>query len=375
MISRVMRMEIPIAINRSIDLLFVIDNSPAMAAHQDHLRASADDLMRVLETTAGGLPDVHIGVVTTDLGARGADGSFGSADAASGCEGSGDDGRLRIGRAPVGGAFVSDLQTWDGRQRNYDGALTDVFGQVADVGAAGCVVPQPLEAMRRALDPANGANAGFLRDDAFLVVAFITANDDCSMTTGGSFDGAVDTSRCSAAGATVPIEVYERFLKGLKPDPSKVVVASATGACAAGDATATAAPRLDALLARFPNRSTTTPLCAPDLTPLLALATQTLKVLLGYPCVEPVLFDRQPEVTGTQPECVSWLEEQAAPARQRILTSCDSEAPTLPCWSLTDDPQNCFATPSGQRMDLLPERRPSFGSVRWIMECVVDPGS
>jgi hypothetical protein len=54
---------------RPIDLLFVIDNSASMAAKQGLLLQSLATMMLGLEKLEGGLPDVRIGVVSTDLGA------------------------------------------------------------------------------------------------------------------------------------------------------------------------------------------------------------------------------------------------------------------------------------------------------------------
>lgn len=54
---------------RRVDLLFVIDNSASMAAKQAHLLESLSTMMGALEKLDGGLPDVHIGVVSSDLGA------------------------------------------------------------------------------------------------------------------------------------------------------------------------------------------------------------------------------------------------------------------------------------------------------------------
>src|SRR3954468_17978417 len=70
--GRVEYKDIPIKINRKIDLLFVIDDSPSMADKQANLKANFDKFINVLNTIEGGLPDVHIGVVTSDLGAKGA---------------------------------------------------------------------------------------------------------------------------------------------------------------------------------------------------------------------------------------------------------------------------------------------------------------
>src|SRR5262249_28936173 len=143
---------------REIDLLFVIDDSPAIAPQRAKL---LDNYRRFIETLGafpGGLPDVHIGVVTADVGTRGAWDSAGPAIGAGpgACTSEGDRGELR--RAPgIDGNFLSDVARPDGtRERNYSGSLADAFARLADTGAAGCTYARPLEALRRALaSPAN----------------------------------------------------------------------------------------------------------------------------------------------------------------------------------------------------------------------------
>jgi hypothetical protein len=51
---------------------------------------------------------------------------------------------------------------------------------IAGVGTDGCGFIAPLEAMKRALDGSQPADAGFLRDGAALVVVVIAQHDDCS---------------------------------------------------------------------------------------------------------------------------------------------------------------------------------------------------
>src|SRR5882724_7910439 len=63
--------DIPVNLNRDIDILFVIDDSPSMADKQANLEANFHRFIEVLETIDGGLPNVHIAVVTSDLGTKG----------------------------------------------------------------------------------------------------------------------------------------------------------------------------------------------------------------------------------------------------------------------------------------------------------------
>ncbi|MBU1238720.1 hypothetical protein KJ865_03335, partial [Myxococcota bacterium] len=63
--------EEPVVVERSrkVDMLFVIDNSLSSSSPQSLLTSQFAELVRVLRETPGGLPDLHIGVTTTDLGA------------------------------------------------------------------------------------------------------------------------------------------------------------------------------------------------------------------------------------------------------------------------------------------------------------------
>src|SRR6266516_4025975 len=65
--------DIPVEFNRDIDILFVIDDSPSMADKQANLVANFHRFVETLQTIEGGLPNVHIAVVTSDLGTKGAD--------------------------------------------------------------------------------------------------------------------------------------------------------------------------------------------------------------------------------------------------------------------------------------------------------------
>ncbi|MBU1240826.1 hypothetical protein KJ865_14025, partial [Myxococcota bacterium] len=60
--------DIPISTDRDVDLLFVIDDSKSMDAEQQRIREQFQSLMQVLKDISGGLPNIHVAVVSTDLG-------------------------------------------------------------------------------------------------------------------------------------------------------------------------------------------------------------------------------------------------------------------------------------------------------------------
>ena len=77
---------IPVGSNRDIDILFVIDNSGSMAQEQAALATNFPLFMAVLNGIQGGLPNVHIGVVSSNVGVGGYN--------IPGCIGQGDNGAL-----------------------------------------------------------------------------------------------------------------------------------------------------------------------------------------------------------------------------------------------------------------------------------------
>ncbi len=269
--GRVEPKNIPITPERNVDILFVIDDSVSMADKQNNLKANFKNFIDVLETIEGGLPDVHIGVVTSDLGTKGTQDSVPGPTIPDrgGCSGQGKQGNLQtFGTSLVTGKFISDIKNSDGtRSRNYTGTLTDAFSAIASAGDSGCFAEQHLEAAKRALNN-NPANAGFLRPDAFLAIIFIADEDDCSFTKSTLLDGSSGSLatlgprmsfRCTRFGITcdngganptamnqvgpkgscrasqtseylTKVEDYVTFFKSLKPDdPKKVIVAGIMG--------------------------------------------------------------------------------------------------------------------------------------------------
>jgi hypothetical protein len=270
--GRVEYKDIPVDVNRKVDILFVIDDSPSMLDKQTNLKANFPNFINVLNTIQGGLPDVHIGVVTSDLGTSDASGAMAPSiggSAQGGCSGTGKNGALQTyGTTLVTGKYISDAPpTMMGGMRttNYTGPLAAAFSAIASAGANGCGFEQHIEAAKRALQPSNAANTGFLRSDAFLAVIIIADEDDCSMehstllAADTSQLGPLQSFRCTRYGITcdtggstpdamnavgpksachsnesgqylTKIADYITFFKGLKPDDnSKVIMAAISG--------------------------------------------------------------------------------------------------------------------------------------------------
>lgn len=392
--------------NRDLDLLFVVDNSGSMADQQAALAASFPRMIDVLGELDE-LPNLHIGVVTSDLGTSGLDGSppapaVGQPGAGV-CSATGDDGVLQHANAPeLAGSFIVDADDGaGGRMRNYTGELRDVFAHIATVGETGCGFEQHLAAMQRAL--ANPANAGFVRPDANLAVIVIADEDDCSVLTPSFFTpdtstlGPLQSFRCTTQGVHCdqPIDAvgdktgctpradsafvadvapFADALVAVKGDPRRLLVAGIVGdpdpvavaprtingelqtalvpSCtftgASGPETADPAVRLSAFVDAFPGRSTLTSICSPDLSAPLATIGASAKQLLGDPCLDTTrLVDRSPD-PGVQPACEVVDIRDSAPDDPVALPSCADTASD--CYEMVDDPIACPATPDHLRI-------------------------
>jgi hypothetical protein len=262
---------IDVVVERDLDILFIIDDSESMKDEQNSLAANFPLFIDTLEGIQGGLPNVHIGVITSNMGAHPSIPKCGPDDSDEGklrsafvndntlfpqCQ----DGSLGLNG---GAAYISDeLNEESGqRERNYQGDLAGVFSCMAVVGIDGCGFEMQLESMRAALT--EGANGDFLRENAYLAVIFITDEDDCSafdqemfnpMITGKeSALGPLDSFRCFEFGVECSpddarelgqktdckpredspymysVQEYVDFLKGLKADPRKVIVGGIIG--------------------------------------------------------------------------------------------------------------------------------------------------
>jgi hypothetical protein len=169
--------------NRDLDLLFVIDNSLSMERLQAKMQARLPDFIDSLKTmVAGGLPDLHLAIVSSSLGA----GAFGDVP---GCQPTppGDDHGAFI-HLPActalkpGATFIT--ASADGAKNNFTGDLTALFTCMASLGDHGCgfesQLLSPMMALQQSLRE-NDPNFGFLRPDAFFALVMLTNEDDSSV--------------------------------------------------------------------------------------------------------------------------------------------------------------------------------------------------
>ncbi len=208
---------------RQLDLLFLIDNSQSMAEEQINLSRNFPVFMNELEKIEGGLPDLHVAVISSDFGA--------GRLVADTCHPLGDLGRFQV-KAGCGfdpAAARARFLAVDGRGgKNFAGDLADVFSCLAKLGSSGCGYEHQLQAIRGALSSQiNPENAGFLRPDAQLGIILLTDEDDCSAETDATlFDaerpGESASLRCNTAGhqcggRAVPSEVFSAPLASCQP--------------------------------------------------------------------------------------------------------------------------------------------------------------
>ncbi len=399
--------EIAIGNNRNLDVLFVIDNASSMETRQQALSRGFGAFIDELEVLGAGRPNLHIGVISSDLGA----GPY----SINGCDANGDTGALqntpRIAdcTAPTD-RFIVDIQTADGeRQKNYQGTISESFSCIAELGTNGCRFGQPLEAMFRALNNSNPVrNDGFIRSDANLAIIIVTDQDDCSVEDLSMFNsdtrldnadsqlGYFSEFRCFEFGVVCDpdsprttgerqnceprtsspymhdIGKYSSFLRSLKQLPLQITVASIVGpssnlrvvldssskptlapSCCAGqdcdsklERYTRPAVRIDSFLSEFQPRATATSLCSDDWRDSLRQIARSAAQSLGTPCIDGDL-----RLSEGQPICT--VSERLSPSlSEERIGECDSGTTTLPCYHFDVDTARCDWTPTSLALSI-----------------------
>jgi hypothetical protein len=190
--GEILREEIMAMYPASVDILVVVDNSGSMAAEQVMLRDAFTTLIASLLTGEEPVHDLHVGVVSTDMGVGGYNVATCESDPLYG-----DDGVLQ--HEPHAADCSADYPAYLDYSVDPDSepdptrieTLAADFGCLAVLGTFGCGFEQQLEAARKALvEHAEpwGANAGFLRKHSTLLVLFVTDEEDCSAADTTLFD-------------------------------------------------------------------------------------------------------------------------------------------------------------------------------------------
>ena len=310
--SRVVTFQTPQLVERpDLDVLFVVDGTPAMADARVHIAESVESFEAALFAPGLPPPNLHVAAITADASAP----------------------ALRRVPAIAGPYLVDELAPDDTRATNYTGTFANALGELLDAGAADPAPLQPLEAARRAL-----ATAGdFLRPGAALAVIVIASGDDASP------DG---------------VARYAQAFQGYVPDPALAVV---------GGIYPQPEPRLDALLDAFPGRAGFAPLDGDDLA--AALAPTALGVQQPAISCLPAPLDLDPGRPGGQYDCTieATIEDRTGRHRQ-VLPVCPADGETdAPCWTV--DATRCAAPDVEYRV----ENPPGGYQPALAGQCVIGP--
>jgi hypothetical protein len=336
----------------AVDILFVIDDSMSMTDEQRQLGIWSSELFDVL-SLSGELPDLHIAVTSSSV----------AIPDISRCQ---TGGTLHVGGAVLqSGRYIRDVAGAAGRERNYTGTLTEAFAKLALVGDSGCGFEQPFNATRIALSGYAAGSEGFLRDDALLLVVFVTDEDDCSARDPALFSdryadacselGAITSYRCFEHGVRChdgkgsrafgerrncrpdesspyveSVAGFAQFLKGLKSNPAQVIVAGIYGkpnhvtaipdekvttystprlanVCGNGGEEgtgATPAIRMNALLAEFGGRASQSSICQSELSwAMRNVGLVTRGAATRSQCLRGAIVDVDAASPGIQPAC------------------------------------------------------------------------
>ena len=186
-----------------VDILFIVDNSGSMQLEQKLLAAGFKSFITEIEATGA---NFHIGVITTD---------FQYDDPKRG---------QLIGFPAV---ITPDVD------------YTKIFEARAITGVNGGGMEKGLEAASYALSPqmTTGPNAGFLRQDATLLVVIVSDEDDCS-DRGALGADALNTDCYTKVEDLVPVSTFVSEMRALKSTPDRFKFAGiigpedASGTCA-----------------------------------------------------------------------------------------------------------------------------------------------
>lgn len=309
-------------ITRKLDLLFVVDDTAAMAPHLDALATGFAQMAARLRSEPPPI-SVHVGFIR-----------------AGGCD--------TTTRGAVCGLAAPDQylsSQWCQRITNLTAAYDQSFVCLGDLGASNCGPAQPLAAAADWLTglPRPGWE-GFLRPEALLMIVVVAATDDAS--------------------PAPPVELAAR-IKALKPEAWQTLAATiGPGDCAPGEVQA---PRLFEFVNQFGSNGLSLGLCSGHLDAVLDRVTIYIDESLRLPCIANIR-DTDLETPGLQADCT--VEDIAlqpdGSSTHSILPNCDVSAP--PCWRLTPG----FCADGGSSIEFV--RAPDWCSesrVNDVVECQV----
>ncbi len=417
----------PATLHDKVDLLFVIDNSENMAARQAELANSLNALFSELEFGRG-MPDLHIAVVTTDMGI----GSFASEETS--CSQSGQNGQLKFAAQDCGvpDNFLTVKSDATGRLfTNMDEtastqSLAHTLGCMVQRGESGCEYEQPLEAMKQALSPQGRINS-FVRSDAVLAIVLLTDEDDCSAYNPSLFDpgnprfGSDSPNfRCFQTGIVcdgddvyqpgqrdgchpdanseyiASIDSYVDFVASIKPDPKSRIVTAIIGdsvnigveldkredaqlvPTCEDDRGAAVFPaiRLSAFVDSFDKRGQETSMCQVQEHAYVRKVTEQIRTSLGTTCLQGPISDVDPIKEAHQIDCFVYDQEADNRNTRRFFTACDkpgdlAHSSILPCYAIQTGGESC-ATQTQLTLQIFGRAQPPSQDTHTVAECRVD---
>jgi hypothetical protein len=374
------------------------------------------------------MPDLHVGVVSTDMGI----GEFGGT--VPRCSSEGDAGSLGPKAQACGlsgDAFLAMQSDVDGSiLKNFEDEINEAFACMTQLGESGCEYEQPLEAMRSVFDTDALRGSGFVRPDSVLGVVLLTDEDDCSAFNSEIFnpentdfrDGEPNF-RCFQSGVQCEgddvykpglranchpreesgyitnVNEYVDYIKTLKPDPRNRVLSAIIGdpgsvrvevnmqgqdaqlVAACEDSMGEAAypgVRLAAFVDSFSEQGERTSLCNDGPQHGLDTMVRKLRQSMGTTCLAGEITDVEPDVPGRQPACRVYEQPGSNAELRAYLPVCDNpgnleNSSVLPCYSILTGGEACgdFRTQLALQVHgrkIMPPRE-----TRLIAECRVNP--
>jgi hypothetical protein len=227
-----------------VDILVVVDNSGSMSQEQAALAANfprlIEELMAPSDSGHAAVTDLHVGIISTDLGSAGYDlSTCGNGELGYDL---GDDGRLRSTPSPTVGGCAASYPLFLSRVRDQADYPLEQMGAdfqcLATLGTNGCGFEQQIEAARKALVEharPGGVNEAFLRPDSILAVLWVTDEEDCSVAD----PTILDPRRTDLVHLNLRCYVHQEMLKrvdemisalrALRSNPDDFVVAMVAG--------------------------------------------------------------------------------------------------------------------------------------------------
>lgn len=178
-----------------VDILWIIDDSHSMAEEQTAVANAFSSFSAKIDETGA---DWHMAVIST---------SFEMDD-------------------PNRGRFLGDPPVLDASVADYPAR----FQQRVQVGAGGSDFERAFEATDYALSAVmtNTWNQNFLRRDAYLLLVYLSDENDCS-DEGGLPAGAKGEDCYAQDAPLVPVSEYVTRFRDLKDDPSYILVGAIVG--------------------------------------------------------------------------------------------------------------------------------------------------